>query len=144
MRADTAALVAMLIVLLLQTTAHAGAPAGCRHALTPVPSADAIPPAVTAPLKFIAFHGEPWNATDSVTPGARTASFQWAAHFGPDWIVAYSVGGISCCFTRFMLLLPQGKFYVPVIPVYPQKVDWFADASCARIDAALTAFAGAR
>jgi hypothetical protein len=142
--AAAAALAATMTVFLVPALAQAGVPAGCRRPLTPVASADAIPPAVTAPLKWIAFHGERWNNTDVVTPGERTAGFLWAAHAGPDWIVAYRVGGIACCSTRFTLLLPKGGAYAPVTPAYPSKTDWFGDASCAGIDAALSAYAGGR
>ncbi len=144
MRAAAAALAAIVIVLLAPALAHAGAPVGCRHPLAPAASADAIPSAVTASLKWIAFHGEGWNHTDVVTPGERTAGFLWAAHAGADWIVAYRVGGIACCSTRFTLLLPKGGGYAPVTPAYSSKTDWFGDASCAGIDAALSAYAGGR
>jgi hypothetical protein len=145
MRAAAAALAAITTVLLIPAMAQAGAPAGCRHPLTPVPSAAAIPAAVTAPLKWIAFHGESWNATDVVTPGSLTAGYEWAARSGSNWIVAYKVGGIACCSTRFTLLLPKGAAYAPVIPAYPSKTpDWFGDASCAGIDAALSTYAGGR
>ena len=144
MRGAATALAAILTGLLVPALAHAGAPAGCRHPLAPAASVDAIPPAVTAPLTWIAFHGEHWNSTDVVTPGARTGLFLWAARSGADWIVAYKVGGIACCSTRFTLLLPKGGAYAPVTPAYPSKTDWFGDAGCAGIDAALSAYAGGR
>ncbi len=141
MRAAAAALAAILLVG--PALAHAGAPAGCRHALVPVRTADAIPAAVTAPLKWIAFHGERWNGGDAMTPGLPSAGFEWAARSGPNWIVAYKVGGISCCHTRFTLLVLQRGAYVQVVPPKGQP-DWFGDASCAGIDAALSANAGGR
>jgi len=143
MRAAAAALAAITTVSLVPALAQAGAPAGCRHPLTPVPSAAAIPAAVTAPLKWIAFHGEGWNATDVVTPGTPTAGYLWAAHSGLNWIVAYKVGGIACCSTRFALLTPRSGGYAQVIPAQGRP-DWFGDASCAGIDAALSAYAGGR
>ena len=69
------------------------------------------PPPSPRPLRpWIALHGERWNHTDvDRLPDERTAGFLWAAHSGPDWIVAYRVGGIACCSTRFALLLPTRR-----------------------------------
>ena len=137
-----AALAAILLVA--PALAHAGAPAGCRHALTPIASSSALPGPVTAPLRpWMALHGEAWNPTDVVTPGALTAGYEWGAHAGPYWIVAYKVGGIACCSTRFALLVPRGGGYEQVVPAVGRP-DWFGDASCAGIDAALGAYAGGR
>jgi hypothetical protein len=139
-----AAALAAIIFSLAPALAHAGAPAGCRHPLTPIPSAAAIPPAAAAPLHpWMALHGERWNVSDDITPGTPTAGFLWAARAGSDWIVAYKVGGISCCSTRFALIVPQGGRYVQVTPARGRP-DWFGDASCAGVDAALTAYAGNR
>jgi hypothetical protein len=143
MRGVAAALVAFTFSL-APALAHAGPPASCRHPLVPISSSSALPAPVAAPLRaWMALHGERWNATDDVTPGALVASYEWAARSGPDWIVAYKVGGISCCKTRFALLKPQGAAYAQVVPARGRP-DWFGDASCAGIDAALSAYAGSR
>ena len=137
-----AAALAAVCLSFAPALAHAGAPTGCRHPLTPVSSADAIPAAAAAPLHpWMALHGERWNGGDAITPGAPVAGFLWAAHHGPNWIVAYKVGGVSCCSTRFALIAPQGGRYVQAVPA-KGRPDWFGDASCAGIDAALTAYAG--
>jgi hypothetical protein len=143
MRAAAAALAAFLLSL-APALAHAAAPTSCKHPLVPIASAAALPPAVAAPLRsWMALRGERWNSTDAIGPGELTAGYQWAARSGPDWIVAYKVGGISCCSIRFALLVPQGGGYLQVVPARGRP-DWFADPSCAGIDAALTAYAGGR
>ena len=139
-----AAALAATLACLAPTIGHAAAPAGCRHPLTPVASSAALPPAVAAPLKsWMALRGERWNATDAIGRGDLTAGYLWAARSGPNWIVAYKVGGISCCSTRFALLLPQGGRYVQAVPARARP-DWFGDVSCAGVDAALAAYAEAR
>lgn len=144
MRAAAAALAAISVGL-TPALALADAPRGCHHPLTPVASANAVPSAVTGALPWIAFHGEPWNATDAITPGSRNGAYQWGARFGANWIVAYKVGGIACCSTRFFLFIPRGMGggYIQAVR-YPDQPDWFGDPTCAGIDAALAAYAGAR
>jgi hypothetical protein len=145
MSAAAAALAAFLLIL-APALAHAGAPAGRRHLLAPVASAAALPPAVATPLRsWMALRGERWNSTDSIGPGELTAGYEWAGRSGANWIVAYKVGGVACCSTRFTLLVPHGDGYVQAT-VLPgrDRPDWFGDPSCAGIDAALSAYAGGR
>jgi hypothetical protein len=143
MRGAAAALAALLPAV-APMLAHAGPPASCRHPLVPIASAAALPPPVAAPLRsWMALRGERWNATDAISPGELTAGYQWAVRSGPDWIVAYKVGGISCCSIRFSLLVPRGGGYGQVLPSR-DRPDWFGDPSCAGIDAALSAYAGGR
>ena len=122
---------------------HAAPALRCRHPLTMV-SAVALPPAVARPLSsWMALHGEPWSKGDAVSPGELIAGFEWAANSGADWIVAYRVGGIACCSTRFALMVPRGAAYAQVIPP-SGGTDWFGQPTCAGIDPALDAYGNRR
>jgi hypothetical protein len=139
-------LAALLLAMAAGTNACAAAKPGpalhCRHSLTTYGAADSLPTAIASQLRpWMALRGERWNRTDSIMRGDLTAGFLWAAKAKADWIVAYSVGGVACCSTRFGLFKPTaaGRGYQQVIP-QPGAPDNFGDASCKGIDAVLDAY----
>jgi hypothetical protein len=114
----------------------------CRHALTTFGAADSLPAPIASQLKpWMALHGERWNRTDSIMRNDLTAGFLWAARSNADWVVAYSVGGVACCNTRFGLFKPTaaGRGYQQVIP-QSGAPDQVGDATCKGIDAVLDAY----
>ncbi len=133
-------------------TSASGGPAApaamhCRHPLAMAASASELPVTVIAALHpWMALRGERWNRTDAMMAGDLTAGFTWAARSGGTWIVAYSVGGIACCRTRFAAFVPAGKagsgFRQVVDPA--DKTDEFGNASCVGIDRFLDAHPPAR
>ena len=139
-------LIGLLLAAGLAMDAHAapeGPPSPCRHPLTSVAAPDQLPAAIVASLKpWLSMHGEPWNATDSVSRGDLIGRYLWAARSSGDWIVAYGVGGVTCCNVRLALFTPAGTGFKRVIP--PRGApDLLGDATCKGIDAVLDAY-GAR
>jgi hypothetical protein len=136
-------LIGLLLALGLATGAPAaspGPPSPCRHPLASVASPDELPATVIASLKpWLAMHGEPWNATDSVSRGDLRARYLWAARSSGDWIVAYGVGGITCCSVRLALFTPAASGFKQVIPPRGGP-DKFGDATCKGVDAVLDAY----
>ena len=117
----------------------------CRHFLATVGSAGDLPyPIVQLIKSWMVLRGEAWNHTDARRLGELSAGFSWAAQWSGNWIVAYDVGGIACCHTRFALFAPVGDVregrYREVTPS-SGKTDPFDHADCAGIDAALDAYA---
>jgi hypothetical protein len=133
--------------LLVATKAFcAPPPLNCRHPLSVTTSSSDLPPLVAKDLSsWMALHGEPWNDTDSVSPGQLTANFLWATHSAHSWVVAYSVGGYSCCHTRFRLFVGSrvpSFGYWPITPALGGgQPDFFGVATCVGIDAALDTYA---
>ena len=137
-------LIGLLLAASLATGACAAPKGGpalhCRHSLSTIDAADGLPPSIGAQLRpWMALHGERWNATDSITPGDLTAKFLWAARSHGDWIVAYKVGGIACCSNRFAFFKPVGTGYQQALAPSGAP-DYFGDASCKGLDAALDAY----
>jgi hypothetical protein len=141
-------LTALVLALGLAAPAGAATPPAlhCRHPLATTGAAADLPASVAAQLRpWMALHGERWNGGDSISRGDLTSGFLWAAHGNGNWVVAYTVGGISCCHTRFALFTPAAPGSAGYRWIMPTKgaPDYFGDASCGGLDAALDAY-GAR
>ena len=133
----------LLMAAVLATSGHAapaGPPSQCRHPLASVASPDQLPASIIASLKpWLAMHGEPWNATDSVSRGDLIGRYLWAARSGGDWIVAYGVGGVTCCGVRLALFTPAASGFKRAIPPRGGP-DIFGDATCKGVDAVLDSY----
>jgi hypothetical protein len=142
-------LIGLLLAAGLATGACAapGPAMPCRHPLTTIGSADALPRSIIAQVHpWMALHGERWDNTDAVSPGELTAGFLWAGRWNADWIVAFRSGGIACCSNRFGLFTPTTPGAASYRQILPEvgAPDLFGDVSCKGVDAALDAYAGRR
>jgi hypothetical protein len=135
MRRATLLAAAALAVGLAAGEAAAAPPAlRCRHTLAMARSSADLPPSVTASLRpWMALRGERWSKTDAVGPGTLVAGYQWGARSGPIWLVAYRVGGIACCRTRFAVFKPQGAGYRWLTKGLAQP-DFAQQVTCADVD----------